>query len=186
MFPAGPGAAFGGHGPRRRRSGDAAVLSYMRDSDSPVRRTSSGERLVVLVGLPGSGKSTWAARQAETAISSDEMRRLLADDPTDQTIHRRVFAAMRYMARVRHEVGRRTTLIDATNLSRRERRQWIALAGLLDCEAEAIFFDTPPEVCMARNRGRLRVVPEEAMADMIQRLDPPMIAEGFSRVFTLR
>ena len=74
-------------------------------------------RLVVLVGLPGSGKSTWAAAQTEAALSSDEMRRLLADDPTDQSIHRRVFAALRYLARARHEIGRPVTYIDATNLT---------------------------------------------------------------------
>ena len=143
-------------------------------------------RLVVLVGLPGSGKSTWAGRQKEAALSSDEMRRLLADDPTDQTIHRRVFAAMRYLARVRHQIGRKVTNIDATNLTVQDRRPWIALAGLLDCEVEAIWFDTPPEICMARNRSRPRVVPEDALAEMMRKFSPPTLGEGFQRVITLR
>lgn len=140
----------------------------------------------MLVGLPGSGKSTWAARQKETPLSSDEMRRLLADDPTDQTIHRQVFAAMRSLARARHQIGRPITYIDATNLTRQDRRAWIKLAELLDCEAEAIFFDTAPEVCMARNRARPRMVPAEAMDEMMRRLSPPSLSEGFRRVFTLR
>jgi predicted kinase len=38
------------------------------------------QRLVLLVGLPGCGKSTWIERQGVTALSSDEMRRRLAHD----------------------------------------------------------------------------------------------------------
>ena len=41
------------------------------------------QRIVVLVGLPGSGKSTYAQRSGVTPISSDLMRQLLADDATD-------------------------------------------------------------------------------------------------------
>lgn len=140
----------------------------------------------MLVGLPGSGKSTWVARQRETALSSDDMRRLLADDPTDQTIHRRVFAGMRYLARMRHEIGRPLTYIDATNLTPHDRRSWVKFAGLLDCEAEAIFFDTPLEICMARNRTRNRNVPDAAILEMAHRLTPPVVREGFTRVITLR
>src|ERR1035438_1329956 len=48
--------------------------------------------IVLLIGLPGSGKSTWVAKQKAVALSSDAVRELLADDPTDQSIHARVFA----------------------------------------------------------------------------------------------
>ena len=51
-----------------------------------------------LVGLPGSGKSTWARKQGVAVLSSDELRLLLADDESNQTIHREVFATLRLSA----------------------------------------------------------------------------------------
>ena len=58
----------------------------------PNDTSSEPQRIVVLVGLPGSGKSTYLERLGVTPLSSDAIRQLLADDATDQTIHARVFA----------------------------------------------------------------------------------------------
>jgi predicted kinase len=142
-------------------------------------------KLVVLVGLPGSGKSTWASQQPFPALSSDAVRLMIADDPTVQTIHRRVFATLRYLARQRLELKRPVTCIDATSLTRWERRPWIRLAQDADCDAEAIFFDTPLEVCLERNSRRDRVVPADAVREMARKLEPPSLEEGFSRITIL-
>ncbi len=136
----------------------------------------------MLVGLPGSGKSTYLAQLGANAISSDEIRRLLADDATEQGIHRRVFAVVRALIRQRIQIGRPVTYIDATNLTRRERRQYIRLGQLHNCDVEAVFFDVPLETCLDRNRLRDRVVPEEAVRDMARRLVEPSTAEGFTLV----
>ena len=139
-----------------------------------------------MVGLTGSGKSTWLARAGLTAISSDEVRRLLADDPTNQTIHRRVFATMRFLVKQRLAIGREITYVDATHLTRWERRPYIQLARLHDCEVEALFWDVPLEVCLERNRLRSRVVPESAIVEMAKRLVRPTTDEGFSHVAVIR
>ena len=139
-------------------------------------------RIVVLVGLPGSGKSTWLERQGITAISSDWMRQILADDATDQTIHARVFRAMRYLLRLRLQIGRPVSYMDATHLTPGEREPYIKMARAYGCQAEAVYFDVPLEVCRERNRRRRRVVPDEALNQMAGKLVPPDISEGFCKI----
>jgi len=152
----------------------------------PNDTSSEPQRIIILVGLPGSGKSTYLERLGVTSLSSDLIRQLLADDATDQTIHGRVFNTLRYLVRQRLGIGRPVTYVDATHLTPDERRPYIKIAQSYGCEAEALFFDVPLEVCLERNRGRARVVPEEAVRAMAAKLVPPSVEEGFSRVTVVR
>jgi predicted kinase len=135
-----------------------------------------------MVGLPGSGKSTYLQQLGANAISSDAIRLLLADDATIQTIHAHVFATMRYLLRRRIALGRPVSYVDATHLTVSERAPYVRIAHALGCDLEAVFFDVPVEVCQERNRLRQRVVPEAAIEAMRAKLVPPSLEEGFSRI----
>lgn len=135
-----------------------------------------------MVGLPGSGKSSWAARQGIGVLSSDAVRELLTDDVENQNANRLVFMTLRFLLSMRVKAGTEATILDATSLTRKERRSWIRTAEALGCEAEAVFFDTPLAVCKLRNAARSRVVPEEVMNRFAGRMAMPLEAEGFTRV----
>jgi predicted kinase len=147
-----------------------------------VKAAAGRQRVVLAVGLPGSGKSSYFEKRGIVPLSSDWLRQVLADNPAEQRFQVQVFQTMRYLLRLRLRMGRPLTYIDATNLTPAERRVYLRIARDYGCDVEAIFFDVPVEVCRARNLARHRQVPEEAMQRLAARLRPPSLAEGFSRI----
>ena len=104
---------------------------------------------------------------------------------TEQRYQDFVFSALRYLLRLRLKLERPITYIDATNLTLAERAPYIRIAQQYGAEVEAIYFDVPLAVCQERNRARGRVVPEDAMLRLAERLVPPSADEGFSKITTI-
>ena len=142
--------------------------------------------VVLSIGLPGSGKSTWFKRHNILPLSSDMVRILLFDDVTEQRYQDLVFSTLRSMLRARLLAKRPWNYVDATNLSPHERRSWVKLAHDFGYESHAVFFDVPPEVCIERNRRRERNVPEDVMMRMANKLRPPKFEEGFAKITVVR
>jgi len=119
--------------------------------------------VVLAIGLPGSGKSSWFKRHNITPLSSDLLRSLLFDDPTEQRFQDLVFSNLRSMLKARLIARRPLNYVDATNLTSHDRHSWIKLAKDFGYEVQAVFFDVPLDVCLERNRKRERVVGEDVV-----------------------
>ena len=142
--------------------------------------------VVLAIGLPGSGKSSWFKRRGVTPLSSDLLRTLLFDDTTEQRYQDLVFGTLRSLLRARLVAHMPWNYLDATNLSPRERHGWIKMAREFGYDVHAVFFDVPLEVCLERNRRRERIVPEDVMQRMAAKLRPPTFDEGFSKIIVVR
>jgi len=142
--------------------------------------------VVLAIGLPGSGKTTWFKRRGVTPLSSDMLRSILFDDITEQRYQGLVFSTLRSLLRARLIAKMPWNYVDATNLSPHERRQWIKMAKSFGYDVQAVFFDVPLEICMERNSRRERTVGDDVMKKMAERLRPPNFKEGFSKIIVVR
>jgi predicted kinase len=142
--------------------------------------------VVLTIGLPGSGKTTWYKRRGVQPLSSDMLRNILFDDITEQRYQGLVFSTLRSLLRARLIAKMPWNYVDATNLSPHERRQWIKMAKSFGYEVQAVFFDVPLAVCLERNSKRDRQVTDEVMHKMSERLRPPTFKEGFDKITVVR
>ena len=142
--------------------------------------------VVLAIGLPGSGKTTWFRRRGVTPLSSDLLRNILFDDVEEQRYQGLVFSTLRSLLRARLIARMPWNYVDATNLSIHERRQWIKMAKSFGYEVQAVFFDVPLEVCLERNSKRDRSVSEDVMRKMAEKLKPPVFEEGFEKITVVR
>ena len=163
-------------------------LGTVAPSDEQAAAAAKSPRgyVVLTIGLPGSGKTTWYKRRGVTPLSSDLLRNLLFDDITEQRYQGLVFSTLRSLLRARLIAKMPWNYVDATNLSAHERKQWIKMAKSFQYEVQAVFFDVPLAVCMERNRQRERVVTDEVMLKMAERLRPPSFKEGFDKITVVR
>jgi len=111
--------------------------------------------LVVLVGVTGSGKSTFAGAHFKPTevISSDFCRGLVADDENDQDATPDAFEVLHFIAGKRLAAGR-LTVVDATNVQPEARRELVMLAREHDVLPVAIVLDLPEKLCAERNARR--------------------------------
>jgi predicted kinase len=142
--------------------------------------------VVLAIGLPGSGKSSWFKRHNIHPLSSDLLRELLFDDAHEQRFQDLVFSNLRSMLKARLIARRPLNYVDATNLTPHDRHSWIKLAKDYGYDVQGVFFDVPLEVCLERHQRRGRAVPEDIMRKMAGKLKPPTFDEGFSKITVVR
>jgi predicted kinase len=142
--------------------------------------------LVVLVGAPGSGKSTWARRNGRGAIhvSQDGLIDAISPDGFEH-VYRPIYAAAEdAMARAALHSGH-TVIVDRTNRTREHRQRWLRIAREAGCPAVAVVMTASAALCRSRNRERdsKRQLSEVRMERMLAALEAVQPAEGFSAVF---
>jgi predicted kinase len=142
--------------------------------------------LKIAVGLPASGKSTYGERLKDyTIISSDKIREEVFGDINDQTHNTEVFNIIFKRTRETLKAGGNVYL-DATNLVAKRRIAFInSFKDIPNVSFSCVLFVPPYETCLERNSKRDRKVPEEVIARMLRRFEPPHYSEGFEEIKVL-
>ncbi len=146
--------------------------------------------LVVLVGVSGSGKSTFARThfKATEVVSSDVCRGLVSDDENDQSATPDAFDVLHYIVGTRLRRGL-LTVVDATNVQREARAALVTLAKEHNVLVDAIVLDVPESLAVGRNAERAdrdfgRHVVARQHRDLKKSLSR-LRKEGFRRVHVL-
>jgi protein phosphatase len=151
-----------------------------------------GAALVVLVGIAGSGKSTFASERFRSTeiLSSDRFRAMVSDDEGDQEATDDAFAILHSVLEKRLRRGR-LCVVDATNLQAKHRAILMKASRSHKRPALAIVFDTPEDVCVTRadrRKGRpvsAAVIHEQAKK-LAEQTDEQLLAEGFRKVVRIK
>ncbi|BAL85319.1 putative serine/threonine protein phosphatase [Actinoplanes missouriensis 431] len=147
--------------------------------------------LVALVGISGSGKSTFARKhwKSTQVLSSDFFRGLVADDENDQSASADAFEVLHYVAGKRLAAGR-LTVVDATNLQSHARAGLVKVAREHDVLPVAIVLDVPESLAWERTQARAdRTFGRQVLTRMhrdLRRSLNQLSREGFRKIHVLR
>jgi bifunctional polynucleotide phosphatase/kinase len=119
------------------------------------------QRVIIMVGYPGSGKSTIAHRLGGTVISGDELK-----------------TAPKMIHEAEKRLGNYSIIFDATNATKARRAEYVAFAKRHGLPVRCIHVATPIEVSMERNKGRENPVPNIALYMYRKKFEEPTADEG--------
>jgi predicted kinase len=132
--------------------------------------------VTMMSGLPGSGKDTWLAthRADLPVVSLDDMREELGVEATDNQGQ----VAQLARERCREQLRARTSFaFNATNLLRQTRQRWIDLFADYDARIEMVYVEPALSVILDQNKRRKRLVPEDVIVGLANKLEPPTLTE---------
>ena len=137
-------------------------------------------KLYIMCGFPGSGKSTYL-KGKEIVLGSDAFRYILTGQAWHLPAEDMVWSHMKVCARVllnrRHDV-----YIDSINLTVEDRVEWIEIGKEFETKTICVYLDVSFQICLQRNRARNRIVPDDIMYKMAARFVEPDESEGFNEL----
>lgn len=139
----------------------------------------------MMVGLPGSGKSTYAEKLEQvidvSIISSDSIREELYNDASIQGDNNEVFAEVHKRIIDNLTCGN-SVIYDACNISYKRRKAFLnEIKGLVG-QSICILIATPVFQCMKNNANRDRQVPNSVINRMLQSFNIPYYYEGWDTI----
>lgn len=157
-----------------------AFWKQIQDINDTVRAI-KGPLLIVLVGVPGSGKSFVAKQLAEVnddiaIVSSDAIREEFYGDANDQSHNDKVFRIVNKRLK-EGLIAEKKVILDATNISKKRRKA--LLRDLKYPKSMAIVMAVPEYICKKRDEERDRHVGPDVINRMIKNWCPPHYSEGF-------
>lgn len=155
-------------------------------------------KLILGIGIPGSGKTTvlkaFAEKYNYEYICTDDVRsglNIASNDPlaaTDNPVTISIWNAIRERTKEALKQGK-TVVVDATFTKLELRKQFINLAHENGAQkVQGVFLDTPNEIAWERTKHRDREVPEHVFKKRVKSItnDPPKVIDGFDAIFTIK
>ncbi len=145
--------------------------------------------IYIAVGLPGSGKSTYAKNFIKDKdieyLSSDELRAVFGKSEEDQTVTPLVFGHIKRKVDEFLKDGK-NVLVDATSVNRRERADYITTAKKYSAKVVVLVFKMDRQGLIDRNKKRGeqggRVVPDFVIDKMLAKYEEPSTSEGIDEI----
>lgn len=142
-------------------------------------------KFYMLVGLPGSGKSTISNELGVKIFSSDTLRKELWGNEEIQGDNKLLFNELHNRIKECLKKGE-DCVYDATNISAKRRTQFLNEIKKIKCKKMCIFVATDFNVCLQRNNLRDRKVPYEVIKKMYFNIDIPQYREGWDEIIIKR
>lgn len=155
--------------------------------------------IIIMVGIPGSGKSTEAKKLLQDfdyidsklnisrnniILSSDEIRKEITGDENNQEKNEEVFKLMH--KRIKENIKKGIVIVDATNITTNNRKAILNCVKKEKCLKIAYVMTTPIQLCKIFNSGRERKVPEYVIDNMAKKFQVPFLEEGFDKIIFSR
>ena len=143
--------------------------------------------LTMLVGLPGSGKSTYVKENflEENIFSSDAIREELFGSDNNKVNtpenNQKVFTELHKRIKERLKSGQ-NAVYDATNINCKRRMAFLRELKNIPCKKYCVIIATPYEQCLINNKNRERNVPNEVIKRMYMNWSTPYYFEGWDQI----